>query len=267
MSPRATIVLEAGGGRSADCLRQHYLYLWNHLFRPPAFRDYGSRGSQRVYPTAEVRWFFQGAMAPAVLAWFRGSEGPAEEEPTRVDCYLRRVGDSLSIKLREGRVEVKQRYRRSGIVRFHPRVAGRVELWRKWSFEVIEIAGQPSAAEAVAAHWTAVEKSRTLHRYRLDGERVVAVAPAEVTDQGCDLELARIRVGGADWWSVGLEAYGAEPVLENTLLQVAGYLMAQPEPPSLAAENSYSYPEWLLHLEQETGQQPTWTPVTEGGER
>jgi hypothetical protein len=221
-----------------------------------------------VYPTAEVRWFYRGAVAPAVTAWFRGLEGSGEEEPTRVDWYLRRVDtDSLSIKLREGRVEVKQRHAGCGVARLHPRIAGRVELWWKWSFAALETASQSSPEGVVAAHWLAVEKRRALLRYRLDGERVLARAPAELPDQGCDLEVTRIRVGGMDWWSVGLEAYGAEPVLENTLLQVAGYLVARPEPPSLAAENSYSYPEWLLRLQQDMGQQPMPTPITEGGKR
>jgi hypothetical protein len=208
-----------------------------------------------VYPTAEVRWFYPGTVAPAVAAWFRRSEPALEEEPPRVDHYLRRVGtDGLSVKLREGRVEVKQRQSECGIVRFHPRVAGRVGLWRKWSFGLIETRGQPLPAEAVAAHWIAVEKRRTLRRYRLDGERVMAVVPTELPDQGCDLELTRVRVGGADWWSVGLEAHGRESGLKDTLLLVARHLMARTEPPSLVVEDSYGYPSWLLYLEQERRQ-------------
>jgi hypothetical protein len=215
-----------------------------------------------VYPTAEVRWFYQGTMPPAFLAWFQGFGHAPEEEPTRVDYYLRLVGtDSLSIKVREGRVEVKQRYEGCSIVQFHQRVAGRVGLWRKWSFGLVEAVSQDPHPETVGPQWVSVEKKRTLRRYRLDGKRVVAAAPGEVPDQGGDLELTRVRVGREEWWSVGLEAYGAEPVLESTLLLVAEYVMAPTQPPSLAAGNSYGYPEWLLHLEQEPGHLPASAPV------
>jgi hypothetical protein len=203
-----------------------------------------------MYPTAEVRWFFRGTIAPAVAAWFRRSEQVLEEELPRVDHYLRQVGtDSLNIKLREGRLEVKQRQQAGTVVQFHPRVAGRVERWRKWSFELAEAAGPGLQPEIMTPHWIAVEKRRTLRRYRLEGERVVRVLPAELPEQGCDLELTRIRAGREAWWSLGLEAYGADPYLESLLVQVAGRLMARTEPPSLATENSYGYPEWLGQLE------------------
>ncbi|MGD8968471.1 MAG: hypothetical protein PVI07_13255, partial [Anaerolineae bacterium] len=62
-----------------------------------------------------------------------------QRHPAREDHYLR-LSDTyaLGIKLRQGRIEAKQRVRRPGVVRFHERVTGIVEHWRKWSFQLAE---------------------------------------------------------------------------------------------------------------------------------
>ena len=93
-----------------------------------------------------------------------------------------------------------------------------------------------------------MEKRRALRRYRLDGQQVVALAPAEASDQGCDLELTRIAAGREAWWSVGLEAYGAVGELERCLLLVTKALTTGIEGFSLAAADSYGYPHWLLRI-------------------
>ena len=68
-----------------------------------------------MFATAEVRWFYEGAVSPEVLEWFEQGELTPEEQPYRVDYYLRLSDrDSLGIKLREGRIEVKQRHRQHG---------------------------------------------------------------------------------------------------------------------------------------------------------
>jgi hypothetical protein len=180
------------------------------------------------------------------LEWFQRCEHKPEEQPRRVDYYLRHVGiDSLGIKLREGRVEVKQRYRRCGVVRFHERVAGQVEHWRKWSFGLAESDGDLPGVSTLAPFWIRVEKRRTLRKYRIVGNGVMAVREGEDFDQGCALELTSIRVGRAEWWSVGLEAFGEELVLEDALLLVAKHLLAVEEPPVLEVADSYGYPRWL----------------------
>jgi hypothetical protein len=200
-----------------------------------------------MYPTVEVRWFYEGMVSPAVMAWFQQVEGKLEEQPCRVDYYLRLTDrGSLGIKLREGKVEIKQRYHQHGVVGFHERVSGLVEHWRKWSFELVEASGDLTSIAVPASSWIAVKKERKLRKYGLTGDkRIVAVSTGECHDQGCDLELTKVSLEGREWWSLGLEAFGHESALQENLLLVARQVFVADESPAFDAKNSYGYPQWL----------------------
>ncbi|MFN2285080.1 MAG: hypothetical protein ACK2UQ_11710, partial [Anaerolineae bacterium] len=68
-----------------------------------------------MFPTVETRWFYPGIIPSDVLAWYHYGERAPEAQPTRIDYYLRLSdhGD-LGIKLREGRIEIKQRAKQYG---------------------------------------------------------------------------------------------------------------------------------------------------------
>jgi hypothetical protein len=167
-----------------------------------------------------------------------------------VDRYLRIVtGDAVGIKLRQGRIEVKQRQRQFGVIRFHQGVAGLVEHWRKWSFPLAETDGTLSNLIHPAASWIGVQKSRQLRSYRLtDDQQVVAVSTRAALVQGCDLELTQVGVGERAWWSLALEAFGEESTLYENLLAVAQQVLTHDARPPLAAENSFGYPRWLTGI-------------------
>jgi hypothetical protein len=91
-----------------------------------------------------------------------------------------------------------------------------------------------------------VEKRRTLRLFQVGNEgQVVPLPTGSHEGFGCGLELTRIVVRGADWWSLGLEAFGPEATLEKRLMAVAGHLFALGAAPRLEAEASYGYPRWL----------------------
>jgi hypothetical protein len=198
-----------------------------------------------MYPTAEVRWFHGGRAPAHVEAWFRDCGREPTVQPVRVDHYLRLTGgDSMGIKVREGRLEVKQRYVSSRTVHFQPRISGVVEHWRKWGIPLAvgphHVSGRPGAS------WIEVEKERALCRYRLlEDRRIVATSTDWNPAQGCDLELTAVRVRGREWWTLALEAFGqSDTVLEN-LLRVTEVVFGAGEPPTLEAADSYGYPRWL----------------------
>ncbi len=202
--------------------------------------------------TLEVRWFFKGPVPPDVLSWFNGSEGQPAEPLPRVDHYLRiSGGDSLGIKLREGRIEIKKRQRQLGAVRLQERVIGMVEHWRKWSFALSSEASDLGGMTVPASDWVGVRKERTLSRYRIIGDRkLIAMSAAEYPDQGCDLELTSVRVSGSEWWTLGFEAFGGEANLQEHLSLAAEQLLGETSPPPLPAQDSYGYPRWLQILAQ-----------------
>ena len=198
-----------------------------------------------MWPTVEVRWFYLGRVPPSLLAWFRGVAGDAQAQPRRVDHYLRLEStEALGIKLREGQIEIKQRQRHLGLARFHERVAGQVEAWRKWSFALTE-----PGLLVPASSWIAVEKERTLIQFQVDsGGRVEPLSPIGYGAGGCGLELTHIQAGGAAWWSLGLEAHGAEATLHENLVAVARHLFARGTGPRLKSTASYGYPRWLASI-------------------
>ena len=200
-----------------------------------------------MWPTVEVRWFYPGQIPAPLLAWFHQVRGEPEAQPCRVDHYLRlKTTEALGIKLREGRIEIKQRQRRLGLVRFHERVAGQVEAWRKWSFPLTRAGASLVGLLTPASSWTAVEKERTLLRFQVAaGGRVVPLPPASHEAHGCGLELTRIRARGAAWWSLGFEAFGQEANLQESLVTVARHLLASGAVPHLDSAASYGYPRWL----------------------
>jgi hypothetical protein len=195
--------------------------------------------------TMEVRWFFQGTISREILAWFaKHGEQPAQPA-TRVDHYLRLSHiDSLGVKLREGNIEVKQRQRQLGTMRFHERVSGHAELWRKWSFALSAPGLQDLLVPPSA--WLPVYKARRLHRFQVgDDGALSSMSPEVCPEQGCDLEVTKIRLHDQAWWTIGFEAFGAEAALQENLSLVAERILGITPPPDLPVDDSYAYPRWL----------------------
>lgn len=179
--------------------------------------------------TAEVRWFFAGALPAAVDAWFDAlGERPPEE--ARTDAYLPPTDDALGVKWRPSddgpaAVESKRREAIGALLRVG-HAAAPVETWVKWSLPVFKGVPAPEA-------WVAVDKTRWQHR---DG------AP----EAGCALELSRLTVHGADWWSVAMEATAPDAgERAQWLLHAATRWLGHPDAPALATEDASGYPEWL----------------------
>jgi hypothetical protein len=194
----------------------------------------------------EVRWFGRGTVAPEMRVWFQAGKRRPEEEGSRVDYYLRSPDtDSLGIKVREGKVEVKQLQRQHGVVGFHNRVMGVMQHWRKWSFPLAQ-PGILAEALSPASAWTAVQKERELLKYQVtDIGAVVAIPSDQYPARGSYVELAQVAAAADVWWSLALEAFGDESQLAESLLLVAQHVFTAGDTPSLEAQDSYSYPTWL----------------------
>ncbi len=205
-----------------------------------------------MYPTAEVRWFFQGSVPPDVEAWFERSAGSVVQEQARTDRYLRLPdSEGLNVKLREGRIEIKQRVGEVRAVRFHERVMGVVEGWRKWRFELAKPGSSRVQAASPASSWLSIRKERRIRTYHVEkGEDVVARSGPEPAATSCELELGQVRATGQIWWTLAFEAFGDESTLRENLLLVARHVVSMDEPPSLPVSNSRGYAAWLISLAQ-----------------
>jgi hypothetical protein len=202
--------------------------------------------------SAEVRWFFDGPIPPDVEEWFcRG--GLFSKAAPRVDHYIRVPASlGLNIKLREGRLEIKALTRTVGLRTFAAYAAGNVQIWEKRVTEDAA-AGEFERLQASSPHlWLAVRKERALRKYALEhGSPTEVQAGAVFLSEGCNAELTKLIVDGADYWSVALEAYGDPARVEDALVKAAAQVLSDPHRllPStgaaLPAANSRSYPEWL----------------------
>ena len=201
-----------------------------------------------MFSTTEVRWFYQGAVPPTVWQWFAAPNREISAQPPRIDYYLRIVdGDGLGIKLREGRIEVKQRYDQQGTVHFGDRVAGKVEQWRKWSFPLAEAEHMMAELDEGLSSWVGVYKEREVRTLQMIDGAVVDVSGTVFLDHGCGWEVAQVRLEttNALWWSVGFEAFGEEAVRGEMIGAIAGHILAMDNAPVLELKDSCGYPKWL----------------------
>lgn len=204
-----------------------------------------------MFASMEVRWFYRGTVPAEVAEWFHSGTSQPEVQSPRVDYYLcLREIDSLGIKLREGRLEVKRRHRQHGLRHFCEQASGVVEHWRKWSFGLSMGEGELSDSLMPSSSWMGVQKERQIRKYRVvEDDRLVPVPAEEYPERGCSVELSTLYVEGQDWWSLCFEASGDETSLRQTLVLVVEEVLDRGRMSfSLDAEASYGYPRWLASL-------------------
>jgi hypothetical protein len=188
--------------------------------------------------TCEMRWFFDGPLPDEATRWFEGGAAA----PWRDDRYLVLPGVAdMGIKRREGRLEIKGRTVVLGNHRIAPAIEGVAERWCKWSYD--------PAIESFLGRATIVVGKCRVQRYFLlssDGS-AQETAQRDLARRGFSVELTRIRLAGADHWSLGVEAAPDDGTLLDDLLRaLADVLRGFPLP--LPPMRSRSYPGWLMDL-------------------
>lgn len=220
-----------------------------------------------MFESVETRWFFRGTAPADARDWFKFGSSLGVEEPARVDRYLVLPGcQTVSVKARQGNIEVKALVGGPERVSWGREVSGLRDQWVKWS--------KPLAPEAmrqlVATNgddWLLIRKRRFLRKFSLDDGAPKEVAAATARpDEGCQVELTRVEAlglksggnaGSADWpsaepwWSLSLEAFGGRGRLISNLDRVAGRFFGQEVPVALTEPASMSYPVWIAKF---TGQ-------------
>lgn len=196
--------------------------------------------------TLEVRWFGPGRPPDGLTKAFDDLGAPGPE--SRTDTYLLLSGtDDLGVKLREGgeAFELKLRQRDLGSMRFAA-ATGNLERWQKWSFPVTDATCRAAALGLPGQSLIDVEKGRRLVTHRLSPDGSVTHA-GERTGDGCSVEITSLLVKGADWWSLGFEAFGAEDRLADALAASAESFFAEATviPDVLTRAVSCGYPAWL----------------------
>ncbi len=196
------------------------------------------------YASAECRWFFPGTCSDELLDWFKQSHTEVSFA-SRTDYYLTRLPDDINVKLREGRVEVKQLRSRTEGIAFGQGLSGSLEEWVKWSFPLNEEAPVVPLAREHPGAWLAVKKHRRLRKFIPSGTEIMETGPDSYPEKGCQAELTFLDVGGELYYSLGLEAFGASRDLPGLLRSVAVYFFDPDFPISLRQRDSMGYAAWL----------------------
>jgi hypothetical protein len=200
--------------------------------------------------TVETRWFGDGPLPTELKDWFDdlGSLAPSDWE-TREDLYLVVPSSSeIGMKVRGGSdsLEVKCRLEAFGRHRFSRSATGLVESWVKWSHP----AGEEWTTRLASRYpgMQRVWKSRRKRYYQFDAG-TTKTGPTEARgapriERGGILEIARLRRGGAEHWSVAMEAFPTDATLAEDLADVL-HVLLEDVPDQLAEATSTAYPEWL----------------------
>jgi hypothetical protein len=201
-----------------------------------------------MYPTLEVRWFFKGEIPQGIWDWVEDRGLNSIAAPARIDYYLRIAeSDSLGVKLREGRIEVKQRFGQREIVNFGDQAAGYLEQWRKWSFPVLDTQEVLAELGSNPSNWVGVRKTRHLGIYQSTDHGIEQAAADTSLNLGCGWEFVALQVEGLQepWCSVGFESFGTSAKQRDILLSVAENLLLMKLAPKLGLVDSFGYPRWL----------------------
>ncbi len=198
-----------------------------------------------MFDTTEIRWFLKGRIPFKVGEWFENCPGEWHAQPQRTDYYYRlREGKSLGIKIRQGRIELKERTSSPEIVHIQRNVIGVIEDWRKWGLELSEELDVENWQHFSGRSWLPVKKSRRLRMYGLASDSTL-ISQEFIQGSVCQVELTSVFVQNSMWWSLGLESSGVQANRKETFLDVANELLRNVEGFRLLKDDSMSYPEWL----------------------
>jgi hypothetical protein len=199
-----------------------------------------------MYPTVEVRWFYQGEIPASIFDWFCQYGDPPAAQPPRLDYYFPQTNQGrLGIKLRQGCIELKALRHAYQVSSLHQQVHGVIEGWRKWSLPLAPDHVLITKTRGFTQSWIEVAKQRWLTAYTLRDGELSGPANTAGLSAGCHLELAQVEAKNTRWWSLGLEAFGEQNSNYQRLTDTAQGLFALYDPPVLEGEDSYSYPRWL----------------------
>lgn len=207
-----------------------------------------------MFQSAEIRWFVPEALPTEVLQWF-GAGQAVDSEGTREDQYLVFPGcDTVGVKLREGKLEVKAMLSPSRPIDLAEGINGRTDQWIKWSLDSKALSILEDEL-LQSGRWIRVRKTRFLRKFSLDSDTPVEVPVWErpFPSKGCIVELTRVGVGAdlTSWFSLGFEAFGPGRSDVGVLYETARHffhLHGSMPGVRLTGREALSYPAWLATL-------------------
>ena len=197
-----------------------------------------------VYKSREIRWFFQ-ENSEIIARWFGIHGLEFQKVSRRTDQYLiPTLKNDLGIKLREGRLEIKQRLAGPEEGSLYPNCSGFYEQWTKWGFMLPESNSFEPDTLGKSEHdqWLEVSKMRLAINIGQDNQGKVQIYDlGKPLSVGCQVEYTHLQITEENWYSFGLEWFG------NQWLELPNEILSDLlEDIVLPVSNSSGYPGFLL---------------------
>lgn len=166
-----------------------------------------------MYNSKEIRWFSRG-IDGHLIDWFGAKGLLFATTDARTDFYMPlpdRV--DMSIKLREGNIEVKQRTGVPSAGSLMAGAKGYFEDWVKWSFNADKSDRLcREIADERKYDWWELYKERIGVKVGLDGTgQPIVGSLKDRLPFGCQVEYTRLLINGTDeWFTFALEWFGSE---------------------------------------------------------
>lgn len=210
-----------------------------------------------MYPSIEVRWFFQ-QEPTLILNQLNTLAETAETENKdtwkfknhweRSDYYLAVNGfPKMSYKIREGKSEIKVLDESFGIRKFAQSAEGIVEKWIKWSPALKDAHATTADIFRNPELFLEIKKERLLLKYEITAARTINKVDPKRNDlkNGCQVELTKIEYNGKVYFSFGLEALGEDRLLMDNFNIVSEMAFKKIKDSRLNVGNSCGYPAFL----------------------
>ena len=196
-----------------------------------------------MYKSKEIRWFSL-THHQKISDWFLNYNQHFSITKPRIDFYLPMPDHhDMSIKLREGNVEVKQRTGDPKLQQLTNQATGYNENWVKWAFNIKE---EDTLAKAIISEntysWIEVYKERLGIKFTATEKGDIIIK--DIRDMslpfGCQIEYTRLRIHNKEWFTFGVEWFGEKSIEPGT--NIFSEILGDT---NLTKEESYSYAQFL----------------------
>jgi hypothetical protein len=201
--------------------------------------------------SAEIKWFSdQAEKLQKIYDMVQWIDDEDDSDGIRTDIYLATGLKGIGIKLREGRLEIKERIGNGKVLEINETSIGSMERWVKWSFDgsdgIIKPELQTLELNDSKHDWIPVRKERKLKMFGTKGYSLLAAKHGIHLDNGCAVDFSIVTFDdGHEIFSLGFEAFGDPDACERNLI----YTLEQTlhEEAGFPDDSwSMSYPEALL---------------------
>ena len=190
-----------------------------------------------ITDTTELRWFAEGQLPASVASWFTHdrTRGFVEE---RTDTYRLDGRLDTGVKRRFGeKLELKVRRSIGDRLALGLGLAGRLEVWRRWSPAECLVIGTRNVP------WADVHKTVVKRRFSIHGDEVELSADNRaVTGAGCDVEIAAVTVDDIEAWTFAFAAFGVVEGRRDALVAAMRTIVGGVACPNSSARSSGARP-------------------------